>query len=138
MCVELTWMACGFHLGRRIERLTFIRTPVRNCVMEWVRVWLVTTRRDDAASKVDQVVRTAGELRTVLAEARGDPAVWHVRYTSRRELAGEKPTHCVCGADYRTAGSGATPHEWLDCRCGGAPLVGLCVRCGAGRAGGGV
>lgn len=97
-----------------------------------MRTWVVNTRRDDAASKVEQPASTVAELRALIDVARRDPAVWHVRYESRRELVGDKPTHCVCGRDYRTAGSGATPHEWLACRCGGHFWWG-CSECPAER-----
>ena len=96
-----------------------------------MRVWLVTTRSDDHEAKREMVARTVADLRRMLAEARADPTVWHVRYTSRRELVGDKPTRCVCGQEYRTAGTLPTPHEWLNCRCGGHFWWGC--RCGAER-----
>ncbi|GAA4439338.1 hypothetical protein [Phytohabitans houttuyneae] len=100
--------------------------------MEWVRTWLVISRRDDATSKVEQPAHTAAEVRQLLTAARADPAVWHTRVESRRELAGDKPTHCVCGEAYRTAGSWPTPHDWLDCGCGGH-FWWRCRECGLER-----
>lgn len=84
-----------------------------------MRTWIVITRRDDATNKVEQPAATVAELRRLYAAARADKAVWHVRHESRRELVGEKPTRCACGNPYRTRGSLPTPHDWLDCPCGG-------------------
>lgn len=82
-------------------------------------MWLVTTRRDDHAAKVEQIAHTPAELRELIDTARADPLVWHHHVDSQRRLVGDEPTHCTCGTAYRTAGSWPTPHDWLDCPCGG-------------------
>jgi hypothetical protein len=87
--------------------------------MDWRRVWVITAVRDDQLARIQKIATTAAELRSLLNTARADKTVWHISYTSRRELVGEKPTHCACGHPYRTAGTLATPHDWLDCVCGG-------------------
>lgn len=92
---------------------------------------MVKTRSDDAVGKRELAARTPAELRQLLADARAEATVWHVSHTSRRELVGDKPTRCVCGADYTTRGSGATPNDWLACSCGGHFWFG-CV-CGRER-----
>lgn len=91
---------------------------ILGCV-EWVRIWVVITRSDNAESKREQVAHTAAELRALLAAARADKAVWHVRHESRRELVGDKPSHCPAGHDITTRGTLAAPHDWWDCGCGG-------------------
>ncbi|HEU5108691.1 MAG TPA: hypothetical protein VFT95_09055 [Micromonosporaceae bacterium] len=87
--------------------------------VRWERVWLVVAVRDDRRARIERTARTVTELRRLLDTARADKAVWHISYKDRRELVGDKPTHCDCGTEYRTAGSWPTPHDWLPCTCGG-------------------
>lgn len=101
-------------------------------LVEWVRTWLFTTWRTDQLAKIEKVAATAGELRALITEARADPLVRRWRHDSRHELVGDKPTHCACGQEYRTAGSMPTPHDWLPCRCGGHFWWG-CRQCPAER-----
>ena len=100
--------------------------------VEWRRVWLVVAVSDDKDARREKTAATVTELRRLVDAARANSAVWHVRHESRRELAGTKPTHCACGREYSTAGSMATPHDWLPCPCGGHFWRG-CRECGTER-----
>jgi hypothetical protein len=54
----------------------------------------------------------------MIGEARADQRVLAYRYESRRQLAGDDPTHCGRGhrhgSSYRDI-----RRDWLACRCGG-------------------
>lgn len=87
--------------------------------MEWRRVWVVKTRSDDAVGKRELIARTPAELRDLLEQARNDPAVWHVRHESRRELAGVAPVECRNGHSYKGGSATAVHPDWTPCECGG-------------------
>lgn len=110
------------HRELRIHTGSATATPLEHAYdfgMFWRRVWLVTAVSDDKTARRERVAHTVAELRALLAAARADKTVWHVSYQSRRDLVGDKPSHCRRGHPLSTVGTMANPHDWLPCNCGG-------------------
>jgi hypothetical protein len=91
----------------------------------WALRWEITIRWDDArhspwhTTRYHTIVDTPAQLRRLVEAARADVHVASFRYTSIRQLVGERPATCPSGHEYSRAWSATRDDEWVPCRCGG-------------------
>lgn len=102
-----------------------------NGLVEWVRHWRVTITLEDRFARTQtrsRIVKTPEQLRVLVEWCRGNPAAIRHQVESLRVLDGVQPTHCPCGARYRTRGT-LGRLGWHVCHCGGHFLL-PCRVCG--------
>ncbi|GAA1843265.1 hypothetical protein GCM10009687_05920 [Asanoa iriomotensis] len=91
-------------------------------MVEWIRVWVVTTtwrRWRDSPHQTTRLVRqarTAAELRVLIEAARADPLASY-SYRSQRILDGKPADRCR--NSHRYWSPNWTRFDWAICGCGG-------------------